>query len=76
MTAVYLLGVALVGLVSVIISVLVWWKIFSKAGYSGALGLLTLIPLVNVILMLFLAFATWPVEEELRRLRESVRQNS
>ena len=40
--------------------ILPFWKIFSKAGYSGALSLLMLIPLVNLIMVFFLAFAEWP----------------
>ena len=30
---------------------LAWWKIFSKAGYSGARSLLLLFPVINVIIM-------------------------
>jgi len=49
--------------------ILVYWKLFSKAGYSGWLSLLMLVPLVNFGMMLFLAFADWPVLRELRALR-------
>lgn len=75
LTAVYLLIIVAVGLISTIISLVIWWKIFSKAGYSGVLSLLMLIPLVNLFMMLYLAFSTWPLEEELRRLRERVRES-
>jgi len=34
--------------------------IFSKAGYSRWLSLLLLIPLVNVAVLYFVAFSTWP----------------
>jgi uncharacterized membrane protein YhaH (DUF805 family) len=37
-----------------------YWKIFSKAGYSGALSLLMLVPLVNLVLFIWFAFADWP----------------
>ena len=37
-----------------------FWFIFSKAGYSRWLSLLLLIPLVNVAVLYFLAFSTWP----------------
>ena len=43
-----------------ILPVIAFWKICSKAGFSGALGLLMLIPLANIILPLYLAFAEWP----------------
>jgi hypothetical protein len=38
-----------------------FWMIFKKAGYHPALSLLILVPLVNVILVYFLAFAPWPI---------------
>jgi hypothetical protein len=56
-------------LLSVVFAVIIWWRICSKAGYSGVLGLLMLVPLANIILLLVLAFGTWPIEEEVRRLR-------
>lgn len=37
-----------------------YWRIFSKAGYSGALSLLMLVPLANIILFIWFAFADWP----------------
>ena len=37
-----------------------WWKIFSKAGYSGALALLWIVPIANIILFIWFAFAKWP----------------
>jgi hypothetical protein len=45
-------------------------KIFANAGYSWALGLLMLIPIVNIIMMFYLAFADWPVNKELRELKQ------
>lgn len=41
-----------------------WWKVFAKAGYHGALGLLMYIPLVNFIMLLILGFKQWPVGQE------------
>ena len=38
-----------------------WWRIFEKAGFSGALSLLILIPGIgSLILILILAFGDWP----------------
>lgn len=42
--------------------VLAWWRIFSKAGHPGALGLTMLIPGVNFCVLLWFAFSTWPIE--------------
>ncbi|MHC4546716.1 MAG: hypothetical protein ACYSYL_19740 [Planctomycetota bacterium] len=44
--------------------------IFSKAGYSWTLGLLMLVPIANIIMPFFLAFADWPVQKEIRQLRQ------
>ena len=43
-----------------VIPVLAFWKICSKAGFPAPLGLLMLVPVANVVLPLYLAFADWP----------------
>ena len=35
------------------------WKIFSKAGFSGWLALLILLPFVNLIVLYVVAFSEW-----------------
>lgn len=37
-----------------------FWKIFSRAGFSGWLSLLIFIPLVNLVVLYVVAFAEWP----------------
>jgi hypothetical protein len=44
-------------------------RIFRKAGFAGALGLLMLVPVVNLFVALYLAFASWPVLAEIERLK-------
>lgn len=56
------------GLIAVAIKVLIFCKIFSKAGYSWALGLLILVPIADIIIAFYLAFADWPVQKEVRQL--------
>ncbi len=56
----------------VILGIIIWWKIFSKAGYSGALSLLMLVPIANFIVLLVLAFGRWPIYNELESLRQQV----
>lgn len=58
------------GLIALAIKALIFCKIFSKAGYSWALGLLILIPIANIIMAFYLAFADWPVQKEVRQLRQ------
>ena len=57
-------------LIAVAIKVLIFCKIFSKAGYCWALGLLILVPIANIIAAFFLAFADWPIRKELRLLKQ------
>jgi uncharacterized membrane protein YhaH (DUF805 family) len=50
----------------VVFSIWVYWRIFSKAGFNGALSLLNLVPGVGpLICVLILAFGRWPIEDQL-----------
>jgi len=59
-----------VSLISLVISIIAWWAIFSKAGYSGALSLLFFIPIAGLIMFLVFAFGKWPILRELEMLRQ------
>jgi uncharacterized membrane protein YhaH (DUF805 family) len=50
------------------ITALIYCRIFHKAGYSWALGLLMLVPIANIIMPFILAFGRWPIETKLRQL--------
>ena len=56
-------------LIFIAIEILAFCKIFSKAGYCWAFGLLTLVPFGALIMLLILAFADWPIRRELRTLK-------
>lgn len=43
-----------------VLPVVVFWKICSKAGFPASLALLMLVPIVNIILPFYIAFAEWP----------------
>jgi hypothetical protein len=51
------------------IKAVVYCKIFHKAGYCWAMGLLMLVPIACVIMPFILAFGRWPIEKELEQLR-------
>lgn len=53
-----------------IIYLIAMCKIFSKAGYHWAMGLLTLIPVVQFFIPLFLAFGEWPIEKKLKACQQ------
>jgi hypothetical protein len=59
----------LIGLASIIFAVIIWWRIFSKAGFNGALSLLMFVPIANLVMIIILAFAEWPIQAELTQLR-------
>jgi glucan phosphoethanolaminetransferase (alkaline phosphatase superfamily) len=45
----------------------VWWQIFKKAGFHPSLGLLMLLPIVNIIMLFVFAFTKWPVYDKLSK---------
>ncbi len=50
---------------SVLFVVFPFWKICSKAGFPGWISLLVLIPVLNIVLLFFLALADWPALKNL-----------
>lgn len=53
-----------------ILIVLPNWKIFSRAGFSGWWSLLMILPIINILLEYYLAYAEWPIQQELIALRK------
>ena len=53
-----------------VITAVVYCKIFHKAGYNWALGLLMLVPIACLIMPFVLAFGHWPIHKELEKLRQ------
>jgi hypothetical protein len=41
-----------------------YYKIAGRAGYSPWLGLLMILPIVNIVMLFMFAFKTWPIEEQ------------
>ncbi len=54
-----------------IVAVVAFWRICAKAGFPGWYGVAVVIPMVNLLLVFFLAFAKWPLERKLSGLRPS-----
>ena len=76
MPAVVLIFVALALFISLIAALVKTWLnclIFRKTGYSWAWGLLTLVPIANIIIPFVLALGDWPVRRELRRLKDAAK---
>ncbi len=71
-SAIATFAVAYVIVIFAIIAFMIWlyWRIFAKAGYNGALSLLNLIPGVGqLICLIILAFGRWPIEDQLAALQ-------
>jgi len=69
-TAMLIMFIVLVALIITAVKILIICKIFSKAGYCWALGLLMLVPIANIVMAFVLAFADWPIQKELRLLKQ------
>ena len=67
---IFMIFVMLFALVIAVIQIVAFCKIFSKAGFSWALGLLMIVPIANIIITLYLAFAEWPIERELSSYKQ------
>jgi hypothetical protein len=50
----------LIFLVMALLPIIAYWKIFAKTGNPGAIALLLLIPLVNLIVLYWMALGDWP----------------
>jgi hypothetical protein len=59
------IGFLLFELLVIVASIYATVRIISKAGYSGWLVLLTLIPFVNIVMFFVFAFSKWPIEGRL-----------
>ena len=57
----FMLAMIFISLLINILYVIAFCKIFGKAGYHWALGLLMLVPIANLVMPLYLAFGQWPV---------------
>ncbi len=54
-----------------IVAVVAFWRICAKAGFPGWYGVAVVIPMANLLLVLFLAFAEWPLGRRLSGSRPS-----
>jgi hypothetical protein len=50
-------------LIMAVVLVIPIWRICQRAGYPGWLGLLIVVPFVNLGLLYFLAFSNWPARK-------------
>lgn len=65
------IGIALLVLTYAVLAFALW-QFLSKAGLTPALALLMLVPVVNLGVVVWAAFAEWPALREVTRLKELV----
>lgn len=73
---VVLIFVAISLVICLIVKLVKTWincMIFYKAGYHWAWGLLTLVPIADIIIPFVLALGDWPVRKELRLLKDAAK---
>ena len=56
-----LLIILVIGVIVTVTTLIPYWKIFGKAGFSPWLALLMIVPLANVIVLWIFAFSPWTV---------------
>jgi hypothetical protein len=66
----FILFIIFVCVVMGIIKAVAYCRIFSKAGYGWAWGLLMLLPLVHTIMLFVLGFSKWPIQQETDLLKK------
>ena len=63
-TLVFFYAILVIGIIAV--TIWIYWRIFAKAGFNGALSLLNLVPGIGqLICIIILAFGRWPIEDQL-----------
>jgi uncharacterized membrane protein YhaH (DUF805 family) len=73
LVATFFLICAIVILAVILFIIWIFWRIFEKAGFSGALALLNLVPGIgHLICLLILAFSHWPIEETMVAVAQPV----
>jgi len=60
----------LLSLAAIVIKAVIYCRIFHKAGYAWALGLLMLVPVACMVMPFVLAFGRWPIERQIQELRQ------
>lgn len=64
--------IGIFSLAVLVFTIIIYWRIVSKAGYNGAMSLLLFVPVANIVMLCIFAFSEWPIYRELNQLRQQV----
>lgn len=70
--AAFIVFIVLVEALLVAFGIWLYWRLVSKTGWPGWYSLGTLVPLLNLALIVMAAFKEWPIEAENRMLRQQL----
>jgi len=59
--AAFIIPMMIFGIIATIVSIIPYWFIFKKAGFSPWLTVLMFVPLANLIILYVVAFSEWKV---------------
>ena len=63
-----LIAIIALGIVgSIIVTLFPFWIIFKKAGFHPALSILTVLPVVNIIVLYYVALSSWPALKKINQ---------
>lgn len=48
-----------------LLAIIPYWQIFKKAGFAPALSLLMIVPLANLLILYYIAFAKWTTQSRI-----------
>lgn len=57
-----------------VLNLVAFWRIFQKAGFKGAYALMMVVPGLNIVGLVLLAFVEWPVHRLVNYLDEQRRR--
>ena len=61
-------------IVTAVVLVIAWWRVFLRIGWSPTLALLMPIPIVNLVIMMAVAWLRWPIEQRLDALQTDLKR--
>ncbi|MBU2648440.1 hypothetical protein KKI24_27285 [bacterium] len=59
------IGELFIMVIFAVVYIIPFWKIFSKAGYPGIMALTQFVPILNFIVLYYVAFAKWPIQNQI-----------
>ncbi len=69
MPVIILLGLAIAAMI-----IVSWWRIYTRIGWSPYLALLMPIPIGGAVVVMYVAFSRWPIEERMEALETDLKR--